>query len=145
LSQSRSPATVRKIHRVLSLLLAMAIKDGCPARNVASGVNLPRVVEAERQYLTHDEAERLARDCAYCGREIVSKHRRLSDRHREDYRLIVLLLAYTGMRFGEFAALRAPAGLRSAQSRHRRVRDSGQQRAGGGYAQGTPTARPGLV
>ena len=106
LSQSRSPATVRKIHRVLSLLLAMAIKDGRLARNVASGVNLPRVVTAERQYLTHDEVERLARACAYCGREIVSKHRRLTERHREDYRLIVLLLAYTGMRFGELAALR---------------------------------------
>jgi integrase len=36
----------------------------------------------------------------------VSKHRRLSERRREDYRLIVLFLAYTGVRFGELAALR---------------------------------------
>jgi integrase len=50
--------------------------------------------------------ERLAAAAAYCGREIVSKHRRLAERHREDYRLIVLLLAYTSTRFGELAALR---------------------------------------
>jgi integrase len=106
LSQQRSPATVRKVHRVLSLILAMAVKDGRLTRNVAAGVNLPRVVKAERQYLSHEEVERLAAAAAYCGREIVSKHRRLTERHREDYRLTVLLLAYTGMRFGELAALR---------------------------------------
>lgn len=49
---SRSPATVRKVHRILSLILTMAVKDGRLARNVATGVNLPRVVKAERQYLT---------------------------------------------------------------------------------------------
>jgi len=106
LSALRSPATVRKVHRVLSLILAMAVKDGRLARNVATGVNLPRVIKTERQYLTHEEVDRLAAACAHCGREIVSKHRRLSERRREDYRLIVLMLAYTGMRFGELAALR---------------------------------------
>ena len=67
LSQSRSPATVRKVHRVLSLVLAMAVKDGRLARNVATGVNLPRVVRAERQYLTHAEVDRLADACATSG------------------------------------------------------------------------------
>jgi integrase len=38
--------------------------------------------------------------------EVVTKHRRLSKRYRDDYRLIVLTLAYTGMRLGELAALR---------------------------------------
>jgi hypothetical protein len=33
LSRSRSPATVRKVHRVLSLILAEAVKDGRLARN----------------------------------------------------------------------------------------------------------------
>jgi hypothetical protein len=34
LSKTRSPATVRKVHRVLSLILNMAVKDGRLARNV---------------------------------------------------------------------------------------------------------------
>ena len=106
LSKIRSPATVRKVHRVLSLVLLMAVKDGRLARNAATGVNLPRVVKTERQYLNHLEVERLAEACASFGQEVLSKHRRLSERRREDYRLIVLFLAYTGVRFGEMAALR---------------------------------------
>jgi integrase len=100
------PATVRKGHRVLSLILAMAVKDGRLARNAAAGVSLPRVVREERQYLTHTEVERLAEACAAPPGEPVSKHRRLSERRHEDYRLIVLFLPYTGVRFGELAALR---------------------------------------
>lgn len=90
LAAARSPATVRKVHRVLSLVLTMAVKDGRLARNAATGVNLPRVVTEERQYLTHAEVERLAEACAAPVGQPVSKHRRLSERRREDYRLIVL-------------------------------------------------------
>lgn len=56
---TRSPATVRKVHRVLSLVLALAVKDGRLVRNVAEGVSLPRVVTAERRYLTHEQVHAL--------------------------------------------------------------------------------------
>ena len=82
-----APATVRKVHRVLSLVLATAVKDGRLVRNSADGVNLPRVVAGEHRYLTHEQTQALAADS---GR----------------YRLVVLFLAYTGVRFGEMAALR---------------------------------------
>jgi integrase len=36
----------------------------------------------------------------------VSKHCRLDERENQTYRLVVLFLAYTGVRFGEMAALR---------------------------------------
>jgi hypothetical protein len=36
-------ATVRKIHRVLSLVVALAVRDGQLTRNLAPEVNLPRV------------------------------------------------------------------------------------------------------
>lgn len=36
----------------------------------------------------------------------MSKHRRLDERENETYRLVVLFLTYTGVRFGEMAALR---------------------------------------
>ncbi len=87
LSTRRSPATVRKVHRVFSLMLKTAMKDGRLGRNPAEGVNLPRVLESERRYLTHDQVRHLAEACG-------------------SYRLVVLFLAYTGVRFGELAALR---------------------------------------
>src|SRR5205823_3302447 len=56
------------------------------ARNPAAGVPLPRGC-AEQTYLTHAEVDALARTAG-------------------EYRLAVLFLAYTGVRFGEMAALR---------------------------------------
>ena len=84
---TRSAATTRKVHRVLSLVLAMAVKDDRLVRNPAVGISLPRVVTGEHRYLTHGQVRALAGEC---GR----------------YRLAVLFLAYTGVRFGEMAALR---------------------------------------
>jgi hypothetical protein len=48
LSKTSSPATVRKTHRVLALMLALAVKDGRLVRNPAEAMNLPRVTQAER-------------------------------------------------------------------------------------------------
>jgi integrase len=84
---SRSAATTRKVHRVLSLVLAMAVKDDRLVRNPAAGVSLPRVNAAERMYLSHEQVHELAEACG-------------------PHRLVVLFLAYTGVRFGEMAALR---------------------------------------
>jgi integrase len=100
LTATRSAATVCKVHRVLALILAMAVKDGRLAGNAAAGVNLPRAVRAERQYPDHAEVDRLAEACAEPLGEPVSKHRRKSELRRDDSRLVVLFLAYTGVRFG---------------------------------------------
>lgn len=98
------PATVRKIHRVLSLILTLAVKDGRLVRNPAADINLPRPRAAEQRYLTHEQVHDLARAA---GRQTnPSKHRRLDEQDCGQYRLIVLFLAYTGVRFGEMAALR---------------------------------------
>jgi integrase len=99
-------ATIRKVHRVLSLVVALAVKDGRLARNPAAGVNLPRVVRSERRFLTHAQVEQLAEASAAPDPEMMSKYRRHSERGHDEYRLIVLFLAYTGVRFGEMAALR---------------------------------------
>ena len=76
-----------RVHRVLSLILALAVKDGRLVRNPAAGVNLPRVVKDERRYLTHVQVDELAGACG-------------------PYRLLVPFLAYTSVRWGEMAALR---------------------------------------
>jgi integrase len=82
-----SASTVRQIHRVFSLVLALAVRDGRLARNPADGVPLPRARRGEQVFLTHDQLDALA-DAA--GRE----------------RLVILFLGYTGVRYGEMAALR---------------------------------------
>jgi integrase len=82
-----APATVRYAHRVLSLVLDHAMRDGRLSRNPASGVRLPRIVREEPVFLDHDQVDRLAEAC---GR----------------YGLLVRFLAYTGLRWGEVSALR---------------------------------------
>jgi integrase len=101
----RSPATVRKIHRVFSLILNSAVKDGRLARNPAAQINLPRPISSEHRYLTHEQVEALANACATPPTER-SKHAPRAESWNDDYRLVVLFLAYTGCRWGEMAALR---------------------------------------
>jgi integrase len=91
LAEERSASTARKAHRVLSLALALAVRDRRLVRNPADGVRLPREVRRIRRYLTHAEVSSLANAAGA-------------------HRLPVFFLAYTGVRFGELAALRV-AGL----------------------------------
>lgn len=46
-----APASVRKVHRVLSMILAYAVKDGRLAVNPATEVSLPRVRQPEKRFL----------------------------------------------------------------------------------------------
>lgn len=96
--QDCSAASVVKHHRVLSQILDLAVRDERIPSNPASGVNLPRVKHARRRYLTAAEVEALA---TAAGK----------------WRPVVLLLAYTGLRWGEMAALR----VRSVDMLRRRV------------------------
>ena len=82
-----SPRTVHKAHRVLSLVLDLAVRDRRIAVNPASGVHLPRSPQGHRRFLTPQQVADLA---AACGRDS----------------LVVYVLAYCGLRYGELAALR---------------------------------------
>ncbi|MDF3280441.1 tyrosine-type recombinase/integrase [Gordonia sp. N1V] len=84
--QDCSAASVVKNHRVLSQILELAVRDQRIPSNPARGVNLPRVKHAKRRYLTAAQVEELATAA-------------------EGWRPLVLLLAYTGLRWGEMAAL----------------------------------------
>jgi integrase len=83
-----APSTIRQAHRVFSMVLTLAVNDGRLARNVTSGVKLPRVGRAEKIFLTHGQVRMLANAA-------------------EPHGLIIRVLAYTGLRWGELAALRA--------------------------------------
>jgi integrase len=78
---------VHKAHRVLSLVLDLAVRDGRLPRNPAAGVRLPRPAIARKQFLTAAEVAALA-DAS--GRD----------------RVLVYVLAYCGLRFGEATGLR---------------------------------------
>jgi integrase len=82
-----SAGSVHKVHRVLSMVLGLAVRDGRLPRNPAAGVNLPRATKADKRYLRPQQVADLA-DAAGLGR------------------LVVLVLAYTGLRWGELAALK---------------------------------------
>ena len=82
-----SGSTVRQTHRVFSLVLTLAVRDGRLARNPAERVPLPRAAAGGHVYLSHADVDALAREAG-------------------EYRLAVLFLAYTGTRYGEMAALR---------------------------------------
>lgn len=79
---------MRKVHRVLSQVLDFAVKSRRPTINPAKGVTLRSLVERSRRYLTHAQVEVLATGVG------------------PRWRLLVLFLAYTGLRRGEVAALR---------------------------------------
>ena len=87
-SQGLAAATVRQAHRVLSLMLSLAVRDGRIARNPADKVRLPPVSSPEKRFLTHAQVAELAHAA---GEDAV----------------VVKVLAYCGLRFGELAALRA--------------------------------------
>lgn len=86
-SRGLSASRVRAAHVALSQMMKLAVRSGRLARNPAEYVPLPRVRRATKRYLTHDEVEDLA-DAA------------------GEYRAAILFLAYTGVRYGELAAVR---------------------------------------
>lgn len=85
-----SARTVRSYHRVLSMILKYAIRDGRLSRNPADGVRLPRVRQKRHPYLTHAQLHELA---ALCGSE----------------GLAVLFLGYTGLRWASWPRSNAEA------------------------------------
>jgi integrase len=91
-----SAASVRYIHRVFSLIMELAVRDKRIPSNPATGVRLPRVAKPEKRFLTPEEVHRLANAAAqYPIPEIGGQ-----------YRALVLVLAFCGLRWGEVAALR---------------------------------------
>jgi integrase len=65
----------------------MAVDDRRIPRNPCTGVKVPRRQHRPRGYLTHQQVEVLAEEVG-------------------DYATVVRFLAYTGLRWGEMAALR---------------------------------------
>ena len=89
LSETKSAPTVRRIMFVLSGILTIAVREHAIPRNPAAGVTLPTKRRKPPRYLTHAQVATLAASTTDPTEQ-----------------LIIELLAYTGLRWGEAAALR---------------------------------------
>ena len=82
-----APATIENAFGVLRQVLGAAVEDRRIPRNPCEGVRLPKRQHADRGYLSHQQVKALAAAV---------------ERQPE----VVRFLAYTGLRWGEMAALR---------------------------------------
>ena len=80
--------TVRKCHRLLANAFEVAVGDGLLVRSPATGTSLPKPTRSEIRVIDLDQIAVLAAAIA------------------PRYRALVLGAAFTGLRFGELAALR---------------------------------------
>jgi integrase len=87
LARSRSATVVIRAHGILAGIFDFAIRDQLLTKNPARGVHLPKKTPKARNYLNHLQVDALAN---------ASRH----------HRPLVLLLAYTGLRWGEAVALK---------------------------------------
>lgn len=87
-NEGLSASRIRQGFNVLAAMLDGAVANGMLTRNVARGIELPRLPKAERRFLT------------------VAQVRRLADTVPIEHRALILVLAYSGMRWGEAVALR---------------------------------------
>jgi integrase len=99
LSASQGAASVRKIVNVLSGSLQMAVKDGRLPANPAHGLNLPKVGKPAKRYLNHGQVRDLADAVDSLGKGMYRGE-------LNGYGLLVKILAYCGLRWGEASGLR---------------------------------------
>jgi len=86
-AESLSASRTRQSYHLLTSILDAAVRDGRLSRNPAAGVDLPRLPQTDRRSLTHEQLADLADGCG-------------------PHRLLVLVLGYTGLRWGEATAVR---------------------------------------
>lgn len=116
------PRTRRWRHSLLRMVMQHAIEQDWLVRNPASSTTFPPMPVRHHVYLTAVEVDQLA---CLCG----------------DQGDVVLILAYTGLRFGELVGLRV--GDVNLSTRRIRVRRSITQ-VGGKLVEGAPKTRSGV-
>lgn len=87
LAEGSAAATIENALGVLRMVLALAVDNKRIPHNPCDGVKTPRREHAARAYLTHQQVDELANAVARDG-------------------LVIRFLAYTGLRYGEMAALK---------------------------------------
>lgn len=99
----QSGASVRKSYGVLCAILDRAVRDKRLPSNPARAVDLPALNEQRKRYLTAAQVTALANAAAEFPD---GRPNRATNQVFAQYRLVVLLLAYCGLRWSEMAALK---------------------------------------
>jgi integrase len=129
----QSGASVRKSYGVLAAILDRAVRDRRLSANPARGVDLPIVDEQRRKYLTAAQVSALSE----AARALPEKRpHRATDKAFGQYRLVVLVLAYCGLRWSELAALKA--GRVDTMRRRLEIAEAVTEINGGRIVWGTP-------
>ena len=116
LAEKLAPSTVKQVFHPLRATFKYAVRDGRIIKNPTEGIQTPRNRAVKRGYLSHDQVRTLASECG------------------GDADLIAFL-AYTGLRWGEMAALR----VRSIDFERSRVQvDESLTEVSGRLVRGTP-------
>ena len=110
--------TIENAFGLLRQVLGAAVEDSRIPRNPCDGVKLPKRQHADRGYLSHDQVAALADAVQRQGE-------------------VVRFLAYTGLRWGEMAALR----VQDFDMLRRRVNVSRSVTESGGLVWSTPKSR----
>lgn len=103
--QGLKAATIEAALRVLRGILDLVVEDRRIQQNPCIRVKPPRREHSRRGYLTHDQVAALADTISV--QPIARRGGTFVTTSRPEYGTIVTLLAYTGLRWGEMAALRA--------------------------------------
>lgn len=120
-SMTVGPRTKRWRHSVLKMVLDYAVVSGWLVKNPAVKTTFPPLDHYQHMYLTADEVQKLADLCGSQGD-------------------VVMILAYTGLRFGELVGLNVEDVDLSSRRLH--VRRSMTQ-VGGTLVEGQPKSRAG--
>lgn len=115
-----SPARIRQARQLLHQMLEQAVADGLIPRNPTARVKAPTVRPRRQLFLTAEEVSRLADAC---------------EQRQEGAGLLIRVLSYTGLRWGELVALR-PSAI-SLEKRRVRVTEAATE-IGGKLEWGTP-------
>ncbi|BDZ39360.1 tyrosine-type recombinase/integrase [Microbacterium suwonense] len=86
LSETLAASSARQVFHVMNSMLTLAVRDRRLTRNPSADVKLPKVTKSKRGYLDHAQVRELVRAAGPDGD-------------------IIATLAYTGLRWGELAAL----------------------------------------
>lgn len=122
LNKTQAPGSVHKVATVLSGAMQLAVDDGRLPGNPAARLKLPRQMKKRKKFLTHQQVADLAA-------AVDSKAK------GEGFGLLIYVLAYTGLRWGELAGLR----VRDLDFKRRRlnVRET-MVEIGGYFEESTP-------
>lgn len=114
-SAGTGAATIESALRVLRGVMEYAIEDRRLNRDPTLNVKPPRRGHTDRGYLTHAQVEALAREIS--TQTITFKTGKAKQVPQPTHGTIVRFLAYTGLRWGEMAALR----VKDIQTGRRRI------------------------